>query len=273
MEAIMVSVIGFQGDRGSFSEEALLEYFGDVDRINYPTFDTLVEKVIAGEVAYGVLPVENSSTGGIKEVYDLLKSQDVFIVGEVIRPISHNLLAIKGASVDKLTKIYSHPQALDQSKVFLGQLNNATLIPYKNTASSAKYVQELGDPTVAAVASKRAAQCYDLNLLSEDIQYNSHNYTKFIVIKKELEVSNDADKISIIIDVNHEPGALFDGLKVFADYKLNMMKIESRPIVGRPWEYLFFIDFQGRLDAENVQLALKSLESHVNNYKILGNYK
>ncbi len=268
----MQTVIGFQGDVGSFSEEALLEYFGDVERKNFPTFEMLVERVITGEVAYGVLPVENSSTGGIKDVYDLLKSKDVYIVGEVVRPISHNLLGVAGTSVDKIEKVYSHPQALDQSKVYLETLTEAMLIPYKNTASSAKYIASLGDPGVTAVASKRAAECYGLDILAEDIQYNTHNYTKFIVIKNEMEIGEDADKISIIIDVNHEPGALFKGIKIFSDYQLNMMKIESRPIVGRPWEYLFFIDFKGRLDAPEVQSALNDLEVYVNDHKILGNY-
>lgn len=202
----MTSVVGFQGDQGSFSEEALIEYFGDVKRIHYPTFEVLVSKVIEGEVAYGVLPVENSSTGGIKDVFDLLKSEEIFIVGQVIRPISHNLMAIEGTDLNQIRKIYSHPQALDQSKVFLGALKDVELIPYKNTASSAKYVATLKDPTLAAVASKRAADCYGLSLLAEDVQYNSHNYTKFIVIKRELEIGADANKISIIIDVNHEPG-------------------------------------------------------------------
>lgn len=268
----MTSAVGFQGDRGSFSEEALLNYFGDVERRNYPSFEMLVEKVIAGEVAYGILPVENSSTGGIKDVYDLLKDKTIYIIGEVIQPISHNLLGIPGSSVDKLEKIYSHPQALDQSKVFLNGLTNVTLIPYKNTASSAKLVEEMKDPSIGAVASKRAAECYGLSTLKEDIQYNTHNYTKFVVLKKELEIKETADKISLIIDVNHEPGALFKGLKIFSDYQLNMMKIESRPIVGRPWEYVFYIDFQGRLDSPKVKKALEELEKYVNDCKILGNY-
>jgi len=268
----MSTVIGFQGDIGSFSEEALLEYFGDVERLNFPSFELLVEKVISGDIAYGVLPVENSSTGAIKEVYDLLKLKEIFIVGEVIVPISHNLLGIKGTCVDKIRKIYSHPQALDQSKVFLNSLSDATLIPYRNTASSAKYISDLNDPTFAAVASKRAATCYGLSIIQEDIQYNSHNYTKFIVLKNEMEIGDKADKISLIIDVNHEPGALFKGIKIFSDYQLNMMKIESRPIIGRPWEYLFYIDFQGRLDMPEVQMALKDLQVYVNDYKLLGNY-
>jgi chorismate mutase/prephenate dehydratase len=268
----MSTVIGFQGDRGSFSEEALLKHFGDVERRNFPSFEMLVEKVITGEVAYGVLPLENSSTGAIKEVYDLLKTEQVFIVGEVIVPISHNLLGIRGASVDKIKKIYSHPQALDQSKLYLGKLAGAELIPYRNTASSAKRVSDLEDETIAAVASKRAAECYGLTLLEEDIQYNSHNYTKFVVLKNEMEIGDKAKKISIIMDVNHEPGALFKGLKIFSDYQLNMMKIESRPIVGRPWEYLFYIDFQGRLDMPLVEEALEELKVYVNDYKLLGNY-
>lgn len=268
----MTSVIGFQGDSGSFSEEALLTYFGDVERKNYPSFEALVDNVIAGEIAYGILPVENSSTGCVKEVYDLLKDKEIFIVGEVISPISHNLLSIAGSSVDKLKKIYSHPQALDQSKVYLSELSNVTLIPFKNTASSAKFVQEMNDPSIGAVASKRAADCYNLSVLTKDIQYNSHNYTKFVILKRELEIKEAADKISIIIDVNHEPGALFKGIKIFSDYQLNMMKIESRPIIGRPWEYVFYIDFQGRLDSPNVRSALNELNKYVNDCKILGNY-
>ncbi|MBN2900070.1 MAG: bifunctional chorismate mutase/prephenate dehydratase, partial [Clostridia bacterium] len=205
----MSARIGFQGDMGSFSEEALIEYFGNVERFNFATFEALVEQVLSGVVEYGVLPIENSSTGGIKEVYDLLKAKDVFVVGEVIRPISHNLLAVEGTSVDKIKKVYSHPQALDQSKVYLNELKDATLIPYKNTASSAKYVSELMDGTVAAVASKRAAECYGLKILEEDIQYNSHNYTKFVIIKNEIEIRESAHKVSLIIEIKHEPGALF----------------------------------------------------------------
>ena len=264
--------IGFQGDAGSFGEEALIAYFGDVERLNFPTFEALVDKVLSGELTYGVLPIENSSTGAVKETYELLKKEDIFIVGEVVRPINHNLLAVSGSSVDKIKKIYSHQQALDQSKVFLSSLEGVSLIPYKNTASSAKYVGELKDPSVAAVASKGAASCYGLEILAEDIQYNSHNYTKFVVLKKTMEIKEGANKISLIIEIKHEPGCLFEAVKVFADHKLNMLKIESRPIVGRPWEYSFYIDFEGRLGSETVDLALKDLSQHANRCKILGNY-
>lgn len=265
--------IGFQGDIGSFGEEALIEYFGDVERVNFPTFEALVDKVLSGDVSYGVLPIENSSTGAVKDTYELLKKEDIFIVGEIIRPISHNLLAISGTTVDKIEKIYSHQQALEQSKVFLGALEQVSLIPYQNTASSAKFVSELKDPTVAAVASKRAASCYDLTVLAEDIQYNSQNYTKFVVLKKDMEIQEDANKISLIIEVKHEPGCLFEAVKVFAQHKLNMMKIESRPIIGRPWEYLFYIDFEGKLGSPEVKRAMEDLVQHVQTCKLLGNYK
>jgi chorismate mutase/prephenate dehydratase len=266
--------IGFQGVQGSFSEQALIEYFGeDVTPCNVIEFEDLFKALRDNEIDYGVLPIENSSTGGISEVYDLLRKYGFYITGERCVKVDHNLLGIKGAKIENITEVYSHPQALQQSSEFFKAYPEMKLIPYSNTASSAKLVKDENSKEKAAVASKKAAQLYNLDIIRSNINYNKNNYTRFAIIGRNLEVNSSSNKISIVISVAHKPGSLCRTLSHFAKNNLNMSKIESRPIVDKPWEYFFYIDFEGNLNDAVVRETIECLKKDSIYFKLLGNYE
>lgn len=266
--------VGFQGVLASFSYEALIDYFGhEVEAVNFETFKDVFQGLKDGKINYGVLPIENSSTGGILEVYDLLRDYGFYIVGEKCIKVNHNLLGVKGASLNDVKEVYSHSQAFMQSSKFLDKHENWCLIPYFNTARSAKYISEENDKSRASIASKKAAELYGLEILSENINYNTNNYTRFIIISRNEECNKDNDKISILITLPHEPGSLYKVLKYFNKNNLNMTKIESRPMVDKSWEYFFYIDFYGSILEENTKEALKGIESESVYFKLLGKYK
>ncbi len=264
----------YQGVEGCFSEQALREYFGnEVRAINVKEFEDVFIELEKGRAEYGILPIENSSTGGISEVYNLLRKYGFYIVGEKCIKVEHNLMSIKGAELNNINEVYSHQQAFEQSKDFLKKYSKMKLIPYRNTAVSAKYVKEKNCKNKAAIASKRAAELYGLNILESNINHNMNNYTRFIVIGKEPEIDQNCDKISIIISVPHEPGALYEILKHFAQNNINMMKIESRPDNNESWKYVFYIDFKGNVKNNKIKKVIRSIKENSNYFKFLGNYK
>ncbi|MBE6068098.1 MAG: prephenate dehydratase [Clostridium lundense] len=266
--------VGFQGVPGSFSEEALLEYFGDDATIqNVREFEDIFKALKNNEIDYGVLPIENSSTGGIVEVYDLLRKYGFFIVGERTIKVNHNLLGIKGTKIEDIKEVYSHPQALQQSGEFLNDYPNLGKIPYRNTAASAELIKNENSKEKAAIGSKRAGEIYNLDIIKENINYNKNNYTRFIVIGKNLELQSDYDKISTILTLPHKAGSLYNILSIFAEYNLSLLKIESRPIVDKSFEYFFYIDFEGNLDNQFVKEAIGELRNNSYDFKLLGNYK
>lgn len=266
-------VVGYQGLPGSYSEEALKGYFGEnINTYNVSTFEEVFEALNEKKIDYGVLPIENSSTGGIKEVYDLLRKYGFYIVGERCIKVNHNLVAIKGTKLEDVKEVYSHSQAFEQSSDFLKEHPEWKLIPYKNTAISANFVKENGKRTKASIASKRAAKLYDLDIIKENINHNVHNYTRFIIIGRELEINKKFDKVSIVVSTLHKPGELFKVLKFFAEKNINLLKIESRPVLEKPWEYFFYIDFQGNLGEDYIKEAANLLEKSSSYYKLLGNY-
>ncbi|KGK81764.1 prephenate dehydratase [Clostridium sp. HMP27] len=266
--------VGFQGVPGSFSEEALLEYFEDEVTIhNVREFEDIFRALKNNEIDYGVLPIENSSTGGIVEVYDLLRKYGFFIVGERTIEVNHNLLGIKGTKIEDIKEVYSHPQALQQSGEFLKDYPHWEKIPYRNTAASAELIKNENSKGKAAIGSKRAGQIYNLDIIKENINYNKNNYTRFIVIGKNLELQSDYDKISTILTLPHKAGSLYNILSIFAEYNLSLLKIESRPIVDKSFEYFFYIDFEGNLDNQFVKEAIGELRNNSYDFKLLGNYK
>ncbi|NLG87805.1 MAG: prephenate dehydratase [Clostridiaceae bacterium] len=267
------STIGYYGLPGSYCEEAAIEYFGRIfSGKSYQTFDEVISALSSGEIDIGVLPIENSSTGTITEVIDLIRDNNVYIVGEHILAIRHNLLALPGAKLSDIKTVYSHVQGLEQSAHFLKKYAWEQII-YKSTANSAKLVRDLGDKTNAAIASSRCAEVYGLEILVPDIHYNKNNYTRFILVGRELVVNKACDKISIVMDIAHKPGALYNVLRLFNEQNINIMKIESRPIIERPWEYLFFFDFEGNLENERVKILLESLKNISHQFRLLGNYR
>lgn len=267
-------VVGFQGEYGSFSEEATKKYFGeDVTTKNLPEFEDVFVALENKSIDFGVLPIENSSAGSVTDVYDLLRKYGFYIVGEHCIKISHNLLGVKGAKMEDIKEVYSHPQALSQSRNFLKQHPEWRLIPYSNTAASAKMIAQENCKYKAAIGSKNAAKLYDLDILATDIQYNKNNYTRFIIISREPKIDKQCNKISILISLMHKPGALYTILQYFKEHNLNMLKIESRPILERPWEYYFYIDFEGNMMENSIKEFMEKMKRNCVDFKLLGNYK
>ncbi|MTI65310.1 MAG: ACT domain-containing protein [Firmicutes bacterium] len=267
-------IVGFQGEKGSFSEQALLNYFGkDISTRNLTEFEDVFTAIKSNEIDYGVIPIENSSTGGISDIYDLLRKYGFQIIAEKCIKVDHNLMAVKGTRIEDIVEVYSHSQAFKQSSDFFKEYPNFKLIPYKNTATSAKFIKESGSKEKAAVASKEAGRVYGLEILKSNINNNKNNYTRFMIVGKDLEVNDNCDKVSIIISTPHRPGALFNILRYFSKHNINMLKIESRPIINKPWEYFFYIDFEGNLNDEKIIKAVDLIKEESSYFKMLGNYK
>ncbi|HHV72811.1 MAG TPA: prephenate dehydratase [Clostridia bacterium] len=264
----------FQGTTGSFSEQALDEYFGNgVEKLAVSEFEDVFKELENKQADYGVLPLENSSTGGVAEVYDLLRQYGFYIVGEKCIDVEQHLLGLKGAKLSLLREVYSHPQALEQSRKFLKDHPNLILIPYYNTAASAEYVKQQGDIHKAAIASRRAAEAFGLEIIQENINHNRNNKTRFVIIGRELKIAPENDKISVVFALEHRAGSLYNALKYFAENKLNLLKIESRPILERPWQYFFYLDFEGNIQDPKVQEAIKLVKENSYYFKLLGNYE
>lgn len=267
-------IVGFQGVAGSFSEQALLDYFGESIKTKaVDEFEDIFNELENNTIKYGVLPIENSSTGGISDVYDLLNKYDFKIVGEVCLKVNHNLMGIPGARTEDITEVYSHSQAFRQCSDFLKEKKAWTLVHFCNTAKSAEFVYNSKEKFKAAIGSERAAKIYNLNIISSNINSKSNNTTRFIIISKDMEKNDDLNKISVIFTTLHRAGSLYNILRYFAENNLNLLKIESRPICDKPWEYFFYIDFEGNLDEETVKDAMLEIRKASSYFKILGNYK
>ncbi|MDF2612451.1 MAG: pheA [Clostridia bacterium] len=268
-------VVGYQGVQGSFGEEAAISYFEKKGAllIAHEEFEDVFEALSQNIIDYGVVPIENSSAGEVLEVYDLMIKHNVSIVGEQIIKVQHNLLGIKGAVIEDLKEVYSHPQALSQSRGFLKAHKHITEKPYVNTAIASQYVSQTNDITKAAIGSKRAASLYNLEILKENIHFNDNNCTRFIILAKNMNITEACDKISIVFTTAHTSGALYNILGHFAYNGLNLLKIQSRPLQEKTWHYFFFADLEGNLQDANVLIALGKVKEHSKYFKILGNYK
>ena len=266
--------VAYQGVAGAYSHLALQQYFDDtmVEEHNYTLFEDVVKAVKNGEVQYGVLPIENSSTGGITEVYDLLRQYDCLIVGEKCVKVEHNLLACPGARIADITEVYSHPQGFAQCRPFFKEHANMRQITHFNTAKAAEMVSNTKNLKLAAVAGKQAAIEYGLEILAADINANKNNYTRFIIISNQQSNRGFANKITLVVGLKHESGSLYKLLGSFYHHGLNMLNIESRPREDRSWEYFFHIDISGNLQNEQVKAALIEIKANSTYYKLLGNY-
>lgn len=263
----------FQGVEGAYGHQALLGYFGDkIDRYHMPTFEGVMKEVQEGRADYGVLPVENTSTGIITDVYDLMNKYNNYIIGEYVVKVQHALLGLRGADINQIRTVYSHPQGLMQCSRFLDTKPEWEQVSLQNTAVSAKKVVVEQDVTQAAIASPAAAALYSLSVLKDNISDNDNNSTRFIIISNKKEYEQRADGISITFELAHETGSLYHILGFIIYNNLNMTKIESRPIQGEKWRYRFFIDFDGNLGDAAVRDALLGIEQETINFKILGNY-
>lgn len=267
------AIVGFQGVQGSFSEHALETFFHEnIKRKNYYHFEDVFKALQNDEIDYGVVPLENSSTGAINDNYDLIRDYGFYIIGEQSLSISQHLLGIKGATLNDITDVYSHPQGILQCSLFLSQ--NPSMIPheYANTATAAKYVSHQKDIHLGAIASSKAASVYDLEILKENIQDNKTNSTRFIIFSKSLEKVKDATCVSIVFTVKHQVGALYQVMKIINDHMINMLRIESRPLKDTPWEYYFYVDFEGNLENESIVSAIEEMKAHTSTLRIIGNY-
>ena len=266
--------VGFYGVAGSFSEEAMIKHFGKKDDAKaYDEFEDVFLAVKNEEIDYGVLPIENSSTGAISQVYDLLYKYGFYIVGEECIKIDQNLIGIKGTKLDNVKEVYSHPQGFEQSTDFLKEYSNWKKIPFHSTADSVKLVSDLQDMSKVAIASKRAADIYNLSIIKENINNRRENSTRFIVISKELELNNSCDKVSVVFSLEHKAGTLYKLLRHFAENNINMMKIESRPMEKGAWKYFLYVDFEGNLENEQVKKALNLIEQSSAYFKLIGGYR
>lgn len=264
----------YQGQPGAYGEEATIQYFGeDCDRTPARSFEGVFIAIREGLGGYGVLPIENSSTGSINDVYDLLGKYGCYIVGETVVHVEHCLAGVAGAELDGITDVYSHEQGFLQCREFLRDYPSWAQNVELNTAASAKMVATLRDPAKAAIASKRAAQIYGLEVLADSINTNTHNFTRFVVVAEKPITKPEADKISVVFTVPHTEGSLHRTLAVFAANGLNLLKLESRPIPGKSWEYNFFADFAGNIHAENMDAIIRQLIDETLSFRVLGNYQ
>lgn len=265
--------IVFQGTEGAYSQAAMKKYFGDdISGFRVETFRDAMEAIEEGYADFAVLPIENSTAGAVNEVYDLLMEFENYIVGEVFLPINHTLAALPGTKLSDIERVYSHPQALMQSAKFLDDHRDWEQMSVANTAIAAKKVLEDNDHREAAICSEYAAKLYGLEVLQEKINHSSINTTRFIIVTNQKIFLKDASKISICFEAAHESGSLYHLLSHFIYNDLNMIKIESRPIEGRNWEYCFFIDFEGNMADGAVKNAIRGLREEARSLKILGNY-
>ncbi len=263
--------VAFQGEPGAYSEEAVFRLFGEIETIQRATFAEVFEAVESDRADRGVVPVENSQAGSINETYDLLLAHELVIAGEFDLRVSHCLMALPGQALGQIRRVYSHPQALAQCDVYLKQLG-VEVIPAYNTAGSAKSIRAERLTECAAVASRRAAQLYQLEILAEGIETNPNNYTRFLVIARTPAPPTDRGKTSIVFVVDNRPGTLYAALGALATRGINLNKIESRPGRQRPWDYIFYVDVDGHADDPALRDALEELRRHTTFLRVLGSY-
>jgi prephenate dehydratase len=271
--------VGFQGEIGAFSELAARRFYeNECEVVPIPTFDELFERLVDGTIDGAAVPIENSLFGSVHTNYDLLRDHLVHIRKELKLRIRHFLMALDGSTLADLTSVVSHPQALGQCRKYLNvKIPHAEVIPAYDTAGAAKLIADQQIRGRAAIASRAAAEEYGLAILAEGIESNHENYTRFLLLARGPAESTDDSSDDYLTSVvyamrNNVPGALFKSLAVFALRELDLLKIESRPLVGSRFEYLFYLDFGGRLNDEAVVRALEHLGEIADYVKVLGSY-
>jgi prephenate dehydratase len=264
--------VAFQGERGAYSEEAILQYCGkNVELVPRPSLEDVFDSVENNETDLGVVPLENSIQGSIVQTFDLLNERSLMIQGETILRVRHCLIANNGLTLKDIKKVYSHPQALGQSKEYLVKHHLVPISTY-DTAGSVKMLKEKGLKNAAAIASSRAAKVYDMKILVEGIETHKKNYTRFLVIGHDEPEITGMDKTTMVFLIRNESGSLTKALKTIANRNINLTKIETRPLIGRPWEYQFFVEIEGHKNDYLVAEAIDELRTVSYNLKILGSY-
>lgn len=264
--------VAFQGERGANSEEAIFRVFGDgAEPLPCPDLVSTFDAVVARRADGAVVPVENSQAGSINETYDLLLKHDLFIVGEYDLRVRHYLMAPSGTTLADVKQAYSHPQALAQSDAFLRQ-HGIEPVVFGDTAGSARMLAERRPAGGAAIAPRRAADIYHLQVLAEGIETNPNNYTRFLVLNPQPAPRTERSKTSIVFVVANKPGTLYLAIGAIATRGINIAKIESRPGRERPWEYVFYLDVDGHVDDDAMRTALADLGRHTSMLRVLGSY-
>ncbi|MET0622194.1 MAG: prephenate dehydratase [Pyrinomonadaceae bacterium] len=266
--------VAFQGERGAFSEEAAVKLVGpDAALVPRPTFESLFAAVGQGAADLALAPVENTLAGSVHRVYDLLLDSPLHVTAEVVIPIRHYLIGCPGATEAEVRTVESHPVALAQCERFFASRPDIRRTAAEDTAGSVAEVIRRGDPTRAAVAGRRAAEIYGGQILRAGLEDHAENYTRFLLLAPRAAADDGADKLSLVVKLKHRPGALHHALEPFARRSIDLLKIESRPLHGRPWEYHFYLDLRASpLDAE-ADAALKELRERAASVRVLGFYK
>ena len=267
--------VGYQGVKGAFSEGAVKKFFKgeEYEDIGYSDFISIFEDLESGKLDYAMIPVENTTTGIIARTYDHFQNYNVSIVGELVLPIRECLIVNPGTVIEDITEVYSHPEALNQCQGLFVKYPQMTPCAYEDTALSVGYIKENGDKSKAALASELAAEVYGMEVLIPNVQDSDVNMTRFLCLTVTDDYPDDADKVSIRMVTAHKPGALFNALGIFASLGINVLKLESRPIFGRVFEYCFYLDFAGNMNDANVKEALRRLEYDCSELDVFGNYK
>ncbi len=269
-----MTTVAFQGERGSFSEEAAYKLLGRRIRVQpCETFAATFQRVVSGKARSCLVPIENTLAGSVFENYDLLLKHDLHIGGEVNLRIVHNLIAFAGTTLQNLRQVYSHPVALAQCGEFFARHPKVEKIQFYDTAGAVKMLAERRRRAAAAIASRIAARVYHGRILQTHLEDHHENYTRFLLLSKTSEVPKHANKVSIVFSTRNLPGALYKCLSVFALRDIDLTKMESRPLRGRPWEYFFYLDFVGHVREERCRRALEHLGEVTNFLRVLGCYK
>ena len=265
--------VGIQGESGSFSEEAVLKLLGESVQIcGFRDFEQVFKETRLGKLDMCVVPLENSLTGSIHRNYDLLRKCELKINRELYLRIEHNLITSPGVKFEGIKTVISHPVALDQCQRFLEKHPHLNIKTSHDTSGSVREMLEGRHVSWGAIAGKRAAETYGGEIILQSIEDNKENYTRFVLLSGEFGTAEDADKTSIVFSFSNAPGALFKSLSVFALRDIDLAKIESRPIHGRPWEYLFYLDFLGSVGGDRVKNALNHLQEITETLEVLGCY-
>jgi prephenate dehydratase len=268
------TTIAFQGERGAFSEEAARKLLGhNIGLQPCETFAAAFQRVVRRRADACLVPIENTLAGSVYENYDLLLAHRLHITAEVNLRIVHNLIAFPGTTMKNLRQVYSHPVALAQCSGFFRRHPKAKKVPFYDTAGSVKMLAEQRLPAAAAIASRTAASVYGARILRTHLEDHKQNFTRFLLLSRTTQVAPRANKVSVVFSTPNVPGALFKCLSVFALRDINLTKMESRPLRGRPWEYFFYLDFLGHLREERCRKALAHLGEVTSFLRVLGCYR
>ncbi len=262
--------VAFQGEHGAYSEIAATKFFPHSELIPMRLFQDIFEALRNDSIDCAVVPIENSIEGSVNEIYDLLLDADKKITGEIFLKVNHCLIAVPNSTT--ITKVLSHPQALAQCRNYIKK-NNLDPIPTYDTAGSVRLIKEKKILDTAAIASKNAAEFYNMKILDHNIEDRKNNFTRFLVLSDNQTAPSKADRTSMIFGLQHIPGSLYSVMQEFDHNKINLTKIESRPTKEKPWEYNFYVDFEGHIEEDNVKMAVNNIEKKCTFVKILGSYQ